>query len=207
MLVENPPDFVKGAAREPIAKVFQYGLAESVRPPFGPLARAPIPLPQSLSATSKAALAALPGTIRYRWDAYAERLMPVPAEAAPRATLDIGPFDPVAGRLGASCGSCGSTRLVVLTSALPFVLPALEATAGRAAFAVSRDFLRGLDGLGPGPAFFWVEEDGDGGATAISAIARFDVGAAAAESFAEAAAKIRRDSRASDDESGLERLP
>ena len=41
VLIENPPDFVKGAAREPIAKVFQYGLAESVRPPFGALRALP----------------------------------------------------------------------------------------------------------------------------------------------------------------------
>ncbi|HEX2465706.1 MAG TPA: glucosyltransferase domain-containing protein [Thermoanaerobaculia bacterium] len=190
VLVESPPDFIEGAAHEPIAKVFQYGLAESVRPPFGPLARAPVPLPESLSASSRAALAALPRTVRYRWDSHVERLMPVAADAAPLATLEIGPFDPVAGRLTASCEGCGSTRLVVLTSALPFVLPALETTAGRVTFAVSNDFLRGLDDLGPGPAFFWVEESGEGATTAISPIARFDLGTGAAESFAEAAANI-----------------
>ena len=132
--------------------------------------------------------------------------MPVAAEAAPLATIEIGRFEPVAGRLAVSCGECGSARLVVLTSTLPFVLPAFETTDDRAAFAVSSDFLRALDGLEAGPAFFWVEVGGNGGATTISTIARFDVGPGAAERFAEAAAKIRRDS-GGDDESRLERLP
>ena len=118
----------------------------------------------------------------------------------------VGPFDPVAGRLAASCATLrlDASRRPHLRA--PVRVPPLEATAGRATFAVSSDFLRGLDGLGPGPAFFWVEEVGDGGANAMSAIARFDVGVDAAESFAEAAAKIRRDS-GDDDEPGLERIP
>ena len=70
---------------------------------------------------------------------------------------------------------------------------------------MSSEFLRGLDRLGDGPAFFWVEE-GDGfETTAISPIARFEL-VDATRSFAEAAAKIRRDS-GGDDESGLEGLP
>ena len=77
---------------------------------------------------------------------------------------------------------------------------------GRATYAVSSDFLRGLDGLGDGPAFFWVEQRGDGDAMAMSAIARFQVGGGAAQSFAEAAASMRRDS-GERDEPGLERLP
>jgi hypothetical protein len=194
VLVESPPDFVKGAAHEPVAKVFQYGLAEAVRPPFGPLLRAPVPLPVALGAPAEAALAALPGTARYRWDPNAGRLLPVAPEPAPTATLDLGPFDPVAGRLTAACGGCAAPRLVILTSALPFVLAPEEIAGGRATYAVSSDFLRGLDDLGAGPAFFWVEQRGDGDAVAMSAIARFEVGAGAAQSFAEAAATMRRDS-------------
>jgi hypothetical protein len=194
LLIEDPPDFVKGVRVEPIAKVLQYGLAESVRPPFGPLESAPIPVGAAIRPAARAALGGLPGIARYRWDSNAARLMPVGREPAPEATLDLGPFDAAGGRLVTDCNDCASIRLVVLTPALPFVLAPEQSATGQARFEVSRDLLDGLAGLGSGTAFFWVEEGDHLATTALSPIARFEL-ADAARSFADAAdaaAKMRR---------------
>jgi hypothetical protein len=194
LLIEDPPDFVKGERHEPVAKVLQYGLSESVTPPFGPLERSPIPLGTSIRFAARAALGALPAVASYRWDAHAARLMPVGQRSPPDPTLALGPFDAANGRLEAECDDCASTRLFLLTPSLPFVVAPEQAIGGHARFAVSRDLLDGLAGLGDGPAFFWVEESDGDATTAISPIARFELGDAA-RSFAEAAdpaAKMRR---------------
>jgi hypothetical protein len=191
LLVDDPPDFIKGDAGEPIAKVLQYGLAESVRPPFGPALRAPVPLPSAVGSTARAALDALPGTTRHRWDGNAERLMPVAAEppSMPR-NLEVDSYDPSTGRLEATCGRCDSTtRAVLLTAALPIVIaPVDEPASGRVGFDVPSDLLRGLGRLADGDAFLWVEQP-----AALSPIVRFALDGDVARNLAEAAAKIRRD--------------
>ena len=204
LFVDDPPDFIKGGAGEPIAKVLQYGLAESVRPPFGPTARAPMPLPLAVSRGARLALDALPGTIRYHWDGSAGRLMPIAPEQAPfQWGLEIDSYDSSTGRLETRCDRCNLTRLVLLTAALPIVAaPIEEPIAGRARFDVSTDLLRGLGRLDDSEGFLWIEEPADNGqsstsvaagAGAISPIVRFPLGGDAAQNLADAAAKMRRD--------------
>ena len=112
LLIDSPPDFIKGASGEPIAKVLQYGLAESVRPPFGFVERAPIPLPFVVGGSARAALDDLHGTIRYRWDSYAGRLIPVAPESPspePGARGSVRSYDTATGHLETSCHDCAAT--------------------------------------------------------------------------------------------------
>jgi hypothetical protein len=192
LLIEDAPDFVKGTSGAPLAKVFQYGLAQSVRPPFGTLDRPVVAVPASIAEEARRALGELGGAARYRWDAASGAIAEVPHQPAPPSSLDLLAIDPTGGFLEASCDRCDAARLVVLTAVLPWNAPPIETGVDRARFAIPAAFLRGAALHDGGPAFFWIEQRADGAPIERSAIARFALAPDPLPSFAEAAAKIRR---------------
>lgn len=193
LLIEDHPDFVESALGAPIAKALQYGLAESLRPPFGALDRTVLPMPASITAGARAALGTLRGAARYRWDAASGTLTSVAPSIPPPPALGILVVDASGSFLDVSCAACTGARLVVLTAAMPFVAAPISTGEGRARFAAPIPFLRGIASHQRGPAFFWVEEQATGVPTSLSAIGRISLDADPVSAFVAAAAKIRRD--------------
>jgi hypothetical protein len=221
ILVEDHPHFVSTATGAPVAKVLQYGLSESILPPFGSSARAVVPLPAIVAAPARAALGALAGTARYRWNDAARRLDPIAEEGGTRGDagarssahvvgtkpprIEVDTSMAASGLLAATCSDCEAVRLVVVTAPFPFAAPPASSTGGRATFAVPDRFLRGVARQQQGPAFFWIEERRGEDVVAMSDVARFSLDADAPLSFARAAAKIARRGAAWSGRSGSER--
>jgi hypothetical protein len=163
LLVAEPPSFVHNAKPSPVAKVFQYGLTEAARPPFGSLRATVIPLPAYVPQDRWAALAAASGGQVRRWSTTLGSLVPIPEPG-------LGPGLPP-GRLFAaqregdalvfSCRECREPRLFVVTRDATFRGEPFAAAAGRVALPTA--FLRGMAGLAGGTAYWWLEERGPGG--------------------------------------------
>jgi hypothetical protein len=106
LFVTGHPAFIENAAGVPLAQVLRYGLADSVRPPFGE-ARVPVyPLPP-LTAAELAPLAAMPAR------------SPGPATAPMPATPETAPAPLAGGRNRFLAWDAGAARLREILPAPP----------------------------------------------------------------------------------------
>ncbi|MCH9650950.1 MAG: hypothetical protein K0U98_22190 [Deltaproteobacteria bacterium] len=186
ILLAGVPDFVRNDRGLPVAKVFQYGLSEAVRPPFGKVALEAIPLPPTVAEDRFDALALATGGDVYRWLPRAQALRKEsgqrgktgrPSSARESQTVDS--FDatlqsPELIRHG--CTECPGLTLLVVTPGATFRAEASPTETSRGEVPLPTQFLASMAGLYDSAAYWWLEtRHPDGTLAAVSSVNRLEL--------------------------------
>lgn len=159
LLVAAPPDFVHNQAGKPVAKLFQYGLSEAVRPPFGQIDDELFPLPSSVRQDRWTELALAAGGRLRRFDPESGELEPVgPETGAIPGRIVVDAMDLQGRELRFSCAGCRMVELLAVTSVLTFRSERFAVREGGGRVPLPMDVFEGVAGLGAGAAFVWLEE-------------------------------------------------
>ena len=168
--VAGVPDFARSEDGLPVAKIFQYGLSEASRPPFGKISGRVYPVPADAHPRMLPAVARFAGGRALNWDRQGRELEEISkeplVEAAPLETLRLESVEAGAAledRVVFRCSSCRRGRLFLLTPGAPYRSPWQEVAQGKGSVAFPRAFLRSMARHHRGDLFGWVEEQDEKG--------------------------------------------
>lgn len=165
-LVAGVPDFARGEAGLPVAKIFQYGLHEASRPPFRDSAGWVYPVPADVHPLLVRELALAADARILRWDRSRLQLVEASEPAGgppPEPSIRLSTADGFRGLLDFRCEGCRRVRLFLLTSGPPYRSPWQEVVGGGGSIELPRPFLESMALHHDGQVLGWLEGPAGGG--------------------------------------------
>lgn len=189
VLISGHPDFVHSPTGVPLGKVFQYGLAESVSPPFGQVSATLIALPSTVEAPTAELLSPLPSTMHLSWDSVQRKFVKEkPGDRPTPILLSLAVRD---GKIRVGCTVCRDLTLVVATPGLTLIDSIGSSGLDRGFILPSPRLLEGASNRDSESVLWWIEEREESRIIAMSEVRELTLEADPLADFLASAVSIR----------------